>query len=380
MSALKLWLPNAADPSDQEQTDLTVRAAWQSLVEREHRARGLAESTLRDQRTHLRRFEEWWSNHRSYNPMLRAVGRTELKDWRIWLQQELSGVDPLKDDIRREEREKIEAKHRNVNKHLATVQQVLAAGYAEGIVPTAHHLKPLECYSVAAKVKLSYEEAGALYRACDVAKWPAGRRSVVQWRSFVLLDCVYGMRTQELYAHEPDHEPLRWSNVLFAERCPDNDGEDCWQYGWLRYVPQKQRAKKRAAVVLPLSADARRHLDALRGQAGDADPVFPWPRCHKSFYAQWDAIRREAAKRIGSARLAELDLKQIRKTCHTWHKERGGKEIAETVTGHAPRGVSERHYDVPYGRLIEHFRVMAWPEAFADPLPRTDAERQRLLF
>lgn len=380
MSAVvRLWLPDQPE-QEAKPADLTVREAWQRLVETEHRARGLAESTLRDQRTHLRRFEEWWSSHRTVHPMARAVDRRDLKDWRIWLQEELSGIDPLKSDLGREDREKLESKARNVNKHVGTLQQILAAAYRDGLVPMAHSLRPLECDAVGPKVRLNLDEASALYRACEVARWPHGRRSVLGWRTFFLLECVYGQRTQELYAYEPDHEPLRWSNLVLDPACPDNDGQDLFEAGWLCYVPQKQRAKKRAAVILPLSVDARRHLDALRRDNTLDDRVFAWPRCHKSFRGQWDEIRNRAAVALKekTVRIAQLQIKQLRKTAHTWHKEAGGREIADMVTGHAPRGVSAAHYDVPYGQLIRHFAGMRWPEAFADPLPTSD--RQRMLF
>lgn len=383
MSAIRLWVPDDVRQDATQETgseELTVREAWERLVEREHRARGLAESTLRDQRTHLRRWEEWWVNLRLSQPKVRAVGRQELKDWRIWLQQQLSGVDPTKADLRREERAKIEGVARNTNKHLATVQQVLSAAYQDGLVPMAHKLRPLECESVGPKVKLSFDEASALYRCCEIARWPLGRKSVLGWRTFFLFECVYGLRTQELFAYESDHEPLRWSNLLFAGPCPDNDGQDVCASGWLRYVPQKQRAKKRAPVILPLAADARRHLEAMRGTAEDKEPVFAWPRAWKSFSTQWDAIRTAAAEAVKSPRLKTLQIKQLRKTAHSWHKEHGGREIADMVTGHAPRGVSAAHYDVPYGTLISHFAGMGWPVAFADPLPRVESERQRMLF
>jgi len=376
-------------------SDWTLRQAYEELVVREHRARGKAASTLRDHRTHVDRWEEYWraapqgeggpqllggaaggANHRIGNPMVQTIGRSDLRAWRDWL---LVTLRPRRDVGR----DKQEAVARNVNKHVGTVQKILGACVDEGLLESVPRLRPLDCAGANEPVALTQVEAGAVYRACDVATWPTrGALTQLRWRSAIVIWTTYGLRCQELTAFEADHEPLRWSNVRFDPGCPANGGRTVAPHGWLSYVPQKQRRKKPRPVVVPLTLPARRHLDALRRTAGgDDEPVLPVPRAGKGFYEQWHSIASAAAERCGRPALAALQISHLRETCVTWHRDwEQHPGISELITGHAPRSIQQRHYDVPYGRLVEHLGRCTWPEAWDDPLPVEASTRQLRLF
>lgn len=372
--ALAIYDP-AHEPPD---SSPTIREAWEALIRRDLRSRGGAESTLQNHRTYLRRFEHWWANSRLQQPRVAAVGRAELRDWRDWLQAEFAGVDPQRDDLTPDEIRKLSAVAALVNKHVSLVQQILRACCDEGLVPAAIRLKRLDAIVEADKVELQPDEVGALYRACDGVQWPTtGREDQLRWKSLIVTLTTYGPRIQDAYAYDSRRGPLRWENVLTAPACPGNDGRDSWPDGWISYVPWKTRRKKPLPVIVPISAEARRHFDALRELGGESGLVWPWPRSGKAFRAEWAAIcRRASAGRERS--LETITPQNLRQTAHSWHEDVGGQKIADLVTGHAARGVSARFYDVPYRRLCEHFGRMTWPEAFADPLPRPD--RQLRLF
>lgn len=313
----------------------TVRRAYQDGKRVELERLQARPATYADYATHLRRWEEYWTApDRTDAPMsVDQVRRRHLEEWREWLSTTLSGRNvPL-----------------NVNKHLRSLHAILAWCERQEAIERAPSIERLPAEAAADKHYFTYAELDRLYDACVAVTWPqvdrAGqqlaRPAAEHWQALLVLFFHYGFRTQEIVQYEPDHTSLPWSQIVWDEETPAQDGHARNQCGWLWYVPQKQRRSKPHPLILPLNAVVRAHL--VRIQPADNcgnRPVFDWPLSADRLYDTWDELCRRAKvrpkKNLMTGEQPKYHLRHFRKTCTTWlNRHRPG--IAPLVTGHAQR-------------------------------------------
>lgn len=379
---LSIWIP----PSSPAEEGPSLAQAF-----REHRLPDMpnrAEDTIREYETHLRRWEAFWAavaaGWRSIKidltkrinyppppagPSARGITREDLLAFREWLEQ------------------KPEFSNRTVNKHLGSLQAIglsCVAGFPR--------IKPLPTEKAARKLHLSYDEADAVKRACQVADWPRGRPhpASLYWETAFVGWCVYGFRTQEQVRNESKSPTLLWPDVRLQAETPHPDGKARHELGWIVYTPHKQRRLKPEPLVLPIIDAYRRHLDAIR-PASRQGSVFPFPLNPELFYATWDKILIAAGVRPkpgldGSQ--PEYLVKHLRKTATRWINDHGASMgitgIGDLVTGHAddrsPDQVQSRvtrdHYDFAEARILRVLTTLPLPPSFHEPL--TGGRRRQL--
>lgn len=364
---------HAGSPSDRfGQTSLTT--CFEQLVLPKLQRDGRAAATIAAYRRHLRAWETW-----SGNAAVASVRQIDLYEWQGHLASQ--GL-----------------KARNVNKHLGSIQAVLARCSRLEVIQRALQVEPLPANAVGRKDYLRFltaaelaadpgtppaaspdpaasaephplDELSRVFAACSAATWPdrsriPGRRKagrsidpVLHWRAAVALWCTYGFRTGDLVAYRAGHRPICWQHVLST---PGHDqGIARNEHGWIRWVPLKTSRVKSDPLLLPLTAPAAEALRAVR----PAEPLpdqhcFDWPLDDARLYATWREIL--AAAGITRAILP----KHLRKTAHTWWEHFATREIADEITGHAPRGVGARHYTHAELALVEAARKMPVPSAW----------------
>jgi len=351
--ALRVYPPQA-EPG--ESGGMGLSEAYEELMKPHLRRKNRRLATYREYETCLRRWEAF-SKDRSHRPILQTLSAGVLEDFQDWLLDTLKGKNV----------------ENTVNKHVKAVLAIMRRAKRRGELQNVPDVEMLDANRVAGKRYLEYEEVDALYRACEIAKWPPPTHRTQcnasrLWRAAIVVYFNYGLRTQELMAYEGDHDGVRWSSVFWEDRTPDPDGHARNEHGWIRYTPQKQRWAKNEPVTLPLNEITRKHLEGIRPQApGEDDRVFEVPLCSNSFYDQWRAICEKAGRDTGNESLRSLEVKGLRKTASTWHNKTT-PGIAPFVLGHAERGVNAMHYTNVEQQLVEHFAKFPQPESFTEEI------------
>jgi len=390
-----LTLPAAPEP---EPDSLDLEQAWQTLLKPELASKRSI-VTLREYETHLRRWHEFCDSQvdepsdqhpegmpdsggecRMHYPALAKITRADLLGFRGWLANH-------DDDF----------SNRTVNKHLGSLTAIGECAVLHEKIESFPKLPPLPAIKAGRKLHLSYDEADALKRACQVATWPHDLEfpAPLYWEALTVGYCVYGFRTQEQVKQISRMTSLTWENIRDDLETPHPDGKAQNDHGWICYTPQKQRGRKPEPLVLPIVAAYRRHLDAIRPLDPDpSDLVFPFPLSSRSFYPQWNAIL-EAAGVKPKAGLdgtrPEYQIKHLRKTATRWLNDHGSTigmpGIGDHVTGHAAdrspdrevqSKVTQVHYDFAESRVLRALTTLPLPDSFAGPL--WSGPRQQRLF
>lgn len=383
MTALRVFRDDSADGQPPRQTlDVLFQAYTLPQLEEERRAA----ATITEYYTHLRRWAEFWqaggprimldgvTDTLSVTPLLPPEGASitldDLLAFRRWIGRLLP-----------------DSSNRTRNKHVQTLQAVLADAHQRGIVPGLLKVEPLAENSVAPKYYLRGDQMAALYRACDYAVWPVVNAPDL-WRTLVVMFLLYGFRTQELVSFGPRHKALTWGQISWDVETPNPEGQAMCDHGWFCYTPQKQLGEKPQPLYLPLTDVAAAHLRAIRPRdVAPLMPVFSFPRCNKKFYPQWNALVQLAKLKPKGAADAKYLPKHLRKSCATMlNNHRLG--LGELVMGHADRelqgpitlgggsDVHAIHYNNPEQAIVDGLTSLSLPEEFRQIFYR----KQRLLF
>jgi len=389
MDAARIRLFEPAAPEAETAAAWTLRDAWERGKRRELQRKGARKSTLAGYKTHLGRWDEYWSGNqtgkdRLPTPTLATIDNEKLELWRNWLLMRLTGQNP----------------ELTANNHLTSVHAVLRWAEAAGRIDKAPHLERLPAVKVAKRLYFRYDELERIYEACSIATWPTTDHHGAQplpfspacyWRAAVALFFNYGFRTQELIRFERDHESLTWRQICYDHETPAEDGRAENRWGWLWYVPQKQRRKKPEPLILPLNQITAAHVRSITppGGADPGRPLLDWPLSNVALYGQWYRIlaAAEVAPKadLVTGAVGRYHLRHFRKTCTTWlNRHRPG--IAPLVTGHAERAltrnvradatlsataadgplsaVSAQHYDNQELAVAEAINTLPQPDAF----------------
>lgn len=306
-------------------------------------------------------------SRRREEPSIGAITAQDMADFRAWFaSQPYQGKTRAKSTI---------------NRAVKFVRMVLKAAEDNERIASAPRLKKLAAPKMKKKIYLSIEHVDKIYRACSAALWPTWdcNRNELSispadyWRAIVVMLYNYGFRTNDLVQTESAENPaICWKNIVFEPESPGSEVTN--QHGWLYFVPAKTQRIKPDPLVLPLSRAAKIHLERIKPtDCNPSDPVFPFPRNKKRFYATWDLI--STASGVGP-KLAISQGREIykiydmRKTCAT-HHNRNDRGIAPFILGHSDRDdkgvqMTDTFYDNPEEALVDAFKTLQQPESFYD--------------
>lgn len=209
---------------------------------------------------------------------------------------------------------------------------------------------------------ITAEQLGRLYDACSIAQWPSSSiPAPTQWRGYLVLGALLGMRVENLVAAE-----AAWFHL--HAKSPAKGSSRRHAAGWLRFVPEKTKRSKAAWLTVPLPPSVRSHVEPLI-RPGRPRLFNFGAKGNHSARRQWQAIAAEA----GCPGLKRCDLRDA--TNQIWGAV--DRDLGRWVCGHAARDVNERHYTRIEPDLIAAIPRLEIPEPFNR---RPDGQHQQTLF
>lgn len=254
--------------------------------------------------------EDLWKNHMLVamqndgrrNSTIKGVARA-VRHWETWLQSEglPCGLPLAKIGIKHLQlfRDWLALNKASVAKQnyvVRGIRQALLFAETSLFIKSPPTIKQLQHRAVAPKLLFRDDEIEKLWQACERAKWPKLDRDGKKlpcstptiWRAMIVLYWTYGFRTQELVRNEKDFRSLQWRDIYQPGLTPNPVGAETCQWGWIRYVPQKQERMKPEPLTNPLTMHARAAIEWLRRDSAKLeDDIFYLPLSSVSFYGQW---------------------------------------------------------------------------------------------
>jgi hypothetical protein len=293
---------------------------------------------------------------------------------------------------------------RSLNKTLQSLEQIVAAAIEDGEIDESRGLvRVKKCAQPRQINKLVIPDSGLsrLLKACDEATWPQRSRdglpidAPLLWRVAVVMFATLGMRTQDLFRHENDLRPIRWSCVCGPGASPAEDGSIDSAFGWLYWIPNKTRNRKSFPMCLPLNESLRYWLDRLRDahRPSSQDALAPIPYSKDALYDQWRRLLLAAELKPKPKRTFDADgnvsieardysIKHLRCTAGTRADEHGAtlghSGVGRWVTGHISNDVFERHYRGMEKPLLQTIQSLPQPDGFS-PRPSGTAPALRVV-
>lgn len=207
---------------------------------------------------------------------------------------------------------------------------------------------------------VTLDEYVRLYLACEghpeMRTCPTLEASDV-WRTALVLLWFYGIRPSDLYE-------LRWSQVTWTPAHPNPRKPYLNELGWIQYTTEKTGEP----IFMPITEPVLRHLKRMRPEEFSAgDKVLPTPN-EKNSQPHWQRITSLAGVDVGH--------QDLRFTCgENWALH--GEALSGFVLGHAPQGVTNKHYRDFTPQLLRSLPNFEFPDCFRLP---SSAQRQRPLF
>lgn len=195
----------------------------------------------------------------------------------------------------------------------------------------------------------------AIYDACRFAKFPAHPRlpAPALWRTFLVTFANIGPRRCEGWLL-PMHADCR------LPECPDDTIEATSPAGWLQFhTPKTRRTKNGLPLSVPVAPIVRQHLDALREIDPRRGRIFPVGNTPTT----WRKWFKRIQERIGFDQ--PYTFQELRKTCSMRYRRHAGRDVAQYMLGHLPRGVNAKYYDDLAEDAVQAAQTIAQPEAFA---------------
>ena len=302
---------------------------FESIVKKYLKSGSPAQRTREEYTTTLRKWSRW-----SGRVPEEKLGRKEIREFLDWVHEDAvtrEGTNP----------------GRTANKARSHLRAVLSWAWENDLVdslPRFPRIKPQR--DVAGRHYLTKAELNALYFATHQMKRPRGWDQPYligrYWRAALVVFFNYGVDTGTVWNTLPFHEPIRWRHISWSRHCPDREVKETCQWGWLYY----RRVKTGKAFWRPMNRTVRLHLKSLHPEQVDPDEcVFQGggSRPNKVF-RELCTLAKIAPKRcIESGAETSWVLKDLRKTCATYYDEHLPESSVE-ILGHAPGGITYRHY------------------------------------
>jgi hypothetical protein len=353
----------------------SVRWVWRKFLRPEMVKNNRAVSTIKEIELHLSRYESYWRKKRMLYPLLPKRVRPEhLAEWQSALKKQGHS-------------------NRTTNKHLGSIKQILSVAERNGLVRYSPGVKALPTKRAAIKYYFRSEQIELLWKNVGTLAWPTAERIGIlpseTWRIALMLYVTYGFRTQELLSFESVKQPLTWQNIRWHSETPNPGGTAQNEWGWLWYVPQKQKWAKPDPLYLPLTRHARAAINRLAAVAGVgpetsdtallAQPLIPIPKSRVNLYSEWDGWCVSSGvlpKQLPGSLPVHFNIKHLRKTCATL-LNRHYPGLAEMVCGWGQREgakddsrsrVALDHYIADEQVLVEKLNSCPFPKCFDDLL------------
>jgi integrase len=213
---------------------------------------------------------------------------------------------------------------------------------AAGLLATVPYAKPpREELQIPRIVKSEW--LNAVYVAAQLMNVPEGSGIPIAlwWRALLSVALNTGLRRGSLFS-------LRWEYIDF-ERC--------------QVLIPANRMKARRPHLIPLNADAIKHLQSIRGD-GTTEMVFPWPYTRETFDIKFKLLQGLADIPAGE----RFGLHAIRRTAATllWQN---CPEAASIVLGHRSPLITLRHYVEPSAAATAGLNRLEQPWTTRTPVP-----------
>jgi integrase len=315
-------------PDETEEPELLVGDAVEKYLE-ETKA---ADRTRSEYRTTVRKLAAWQAanSHRSQTPMRvgELLDRSVIKSILDWVYSQA-------------EAKKESNPGRTANKsreHLHAVLTWLAKEefIAAGSVPRFPDDR--EQKEAAGLFFLNEAQLNALYwSAYNMPRphvWRAAQPIGAFWRAALSVWFTYGVDTQTVFPYDRQALPLRWRHVYWEPPAPDQRVNMTSEWGWLFY----ERKKTGRAFMRPMTREVHLHLRAIAPAALDPEsPVFGTAggsRPCERFQELVELAKLPKKREFPSQLEFEWTLKDLRKTCATWHEE-NLPGSASVILGHS---------------------------------------------
>lgn len=316
-----------------------------SLCDQYLDAKRAAPRTRDEYRTTCKRLGEWSSQilHRCVSPMqVSELSREVIKDFLDWVYaQAVSKGD--------------KNPGRSANKRRDHLHSVLTWALAQELIESLPRFpEQRDTKEAAGLFYLNESELNALYWATHSMPRPHGWTLPLTigtyWRAALTFWLTYGADTQTVFAYDWAALPLKWSDVYWDPVAPDRSIKHECEWGWLYY----QRKKTGRRFMRPMSREVNLHLASIRPAdgVGNSPDVFAsagGSRPCERFQELVALAKIENKLDFVTGAESKWTLKDLRKTCATWH-EQHIPGSASAILGHAiGRGdgraqVTYRHY------------------------------------
>ena len=181
-----------------------------------------------------------------------------------------------------------------------------------------------------------------------------------------------GVDTGTVRRSTPSHEPLLWRHVSWGRRSPDREIKEQSPWGWLFY----RRVKTDKAFYRPMNRVVHGHLKSLMPEDPRPDaPVFlgGGARPNARFQALCGLAGIKPRLDIETGKEEPWELKDLRKTCATYHDEHVPESSVE-ILGHSVGGITYRHYAHRAPLAFRAIMTLPQPSAFSALLRGGDSE------
>ncbi|QDV36194.1 tyrosine-type recombinase/integrase [Tautonia plasticadhaerens] len=333
----------------------TLRTAAEGYL----RAKALSRGTRNEYLTTLRKWEEWGAGtpieqlqRRDIREFLDRVHEQAVRD---------RGTNP----------------GRTANKAREHLRAILSWAWEQELIEAPPRFPgPRDQRDVAGRHYLTKAEINALYfatykmgrpRGWDAA-YPVGR----YWRAALVVFFNYGVDTGTVWRSTPAHEPILRRHVIWDRRSPDREAKEQSPWGWLFY----RRVKTGKAFYRPMNRVVHAHLRGL--MPDDSQPEAPvflggGARPNARFQALCEHAGIKPRLDVETGREEPWELKDLRKTCATYHDEHVPESSVE-ILGHSVGGITYRHYAHRAPLAFRAIMTLPQPSAFSTILRGKDSE------
>lgn len=257
---------------------------------------------------------------------------------------------------------------RTANKAREHLRAIASWAWQQDIIESLPRFpKPKPQRDVAGRHYLTKAEINALYFATHNMERPRGWCESIPvgryWRCALVVFFNYGVDTGTVWKSTPFHEPILWRHVSWNRQSPDREVKEESPWGWLFY----RRVKTGKAFYRPMNRAVRDHIKSImpaNPRPDDAVFVGGGSRPNVRFKGLCDLAGIKPKTNVETAEDEPWELKDLRKTCATYHDEHIPESSIE-ILGHSVGGITYRHYAHRAPLAFKAIMTLPQPTSFA---------------
>ena len=328
-----------------------------SAINQYLRANIRASTTRKEYQTTLKKWTEWGNG-----VPIEQLGRREAREFLDWVHERAisdAGTNP----------------GRTANKARDHLRAIIAWAWEQDLIDSFPRFpKPKAQRLVAGRHYLTKSEINALYFATHDMKKPKGWKSEFTvgryWRAAIVLFFNYGLDTGTVWKTTAYHQPILWRHIFWDRQCPDRQSKQLSRWGWIFY----RRIKTNKSFYRPMNRAVHAHVKSIMPRRPNPDsPVFLGgsTRPNLRFQSLWQSAGIAPKKNSETGEDEPWELKDLRKTCATYHDEHIPESSIE-ILGHSVGGVTYRHYAHRAPLAFRAITTLPQPSAFSALLKGND--------